>query len=137
GILGPEGSKPLWVTELNWQSKPPSPDGVPAQSQAHWIARAMHRLWAAGVKVVTWHFLVDRPVVLPNPVGGGTEVRRPAGLYHKGPDGPATNRPKPFLRGFRFPFDPLRTAAARVRVWAMLPPDGYNRARLEQIGRAS
>ena len=55
GILGSGGSKPLWVTELNWQSKPPSPDGVPARRQAHWIARAMHRLWAAGVKVVTWH----------------------------------------------------------------------------------
>jgi hypothetical protein len=131
GRVSPAGPKPLWITELNWQSRPPSPEGVPARLQAHWIARALHRLWVAGAAVATWQFIADRRVPLPGQLGGAQEVDRPAGLYREGPGG----RQKPFLRGFRFPFDPLRTARARVRIWALLPPGAGDRAVLERRGR--
>jgi hypothetical protein len=119
----PDGVKSLWVTELNWESAPESPHGVPPDLQAQWISRALHRLWVAGVSLVSWQFLTDPypGVSLSTPTGGVVELSRPAGLYSAGVGGnPESAQPKPFLRGFTFPFDPLRVDARHVRVWALL-----------------
>jgi hypothetical protein len=122
----PRGPKPLWVTELNWESAPQSSHGVPGPLQALWISRALHRLWVAGVGLADWQFLVDPYPDLPlaTPTGGTVTVSRPAGLYSAGVvDGrsePAAATPKPFLRGFTLPFDPLRVDRTHVRVWALL-----------------
>jgi len=119
----PEGVKPVWVTELNWESAPQSVNGVPAELQARWISRALHRLWIAGVSLVAWQFLVDPypGVTAASPSGATIEYPRPAGLYSAGIGGnPESAQPKPFLRGFTFPFDPLRLDRRHVRVWALL-----------------
>ncbi|HWW89403.1 MAG TPA: hypothetical protein VNY35_01315 [Solirubrobacteraceae bacterium] len=119
----PEGSKPLWVTELNWESAPESSSGVPAAVQSAWISRALHRLWVAGASLVQWQFLIDPYPALraDTPTGGTIEYQRPAGLYSAAPGGdPEAARPKAFLGGFTFPFDPLRTDPRHVRVWALL-----------------
>jgi hypothetical protein len=119
----PRGPKPVWVTELNWESAPQSSHGVPARLQARWISRALHRLWIAGVTLADWQFLIDPYPDLPlaTPTGGTVAVSRPAGLYSAAPGGnPADARPKPFLRGFTLPFDPLRVDRGHVRVWALL-----------------
>jgi hypothetical protein len=119
----PAGGKRVWVTELNWESAPQSPQGVPPSVQAQWISRALHRLWVAGVSLVAWQFLVDPypGVPLGTPTGGTVEVSRPAGLYSAGPGGQLEGAtPKPFLSGFALPFDPLRVDAEQVRVWALL-----------------
>ncbi len=119
----PRGRKPVWVTELNWESAPQSSHGVPGRLQAVWISRALHRLWVAGVAFADWQFLVDPYPALPlaTPTGGTVTVSRPAGLYSPGPGGELTGaRPKPFLRGFTLPFDPLRVNHRHVRVWALL-----------------
>jgi hypothetical protein len=118
----PRGPKPVWVTELNWESAPQSAHGVPGPLQALWISRALHRLWVAGVGFADWQFLVDPypDLTLATPTGATVTVSRPAGLYSAAPGGnPAEARPKPFLRGFTFPFDPLRVDRAHVRVWAL------------------
>jgi hypothetical protein len=123
----PAGDKPVWVTELNWESSPPAPGGVPTRLQAQWISRALHRLWIAGVGLVDWQFLVDPyPAVRAGTsTGAGIEYQRPAGLYSPGPGGDlASARPKPFLLGFKFPFDPLRIDRRHVRVWALLMRPG-------------
>jgi hypothetical protein len=123
GTALPRAHKPLWVTELNWESDPPAPQGVPGRLQALWISRALHRLWVAGAGVVDWQFLVDPypALTLATPTGGTVQTSRPAGLYSPGPGGElATARPKPFLRGFTLPFDPLRVDRKHVRVWALL-----------------
>jgi hypothetical protein len=123
----PAGAKPLWVTELNWQSAPQSPTGVPPRLQAAWISRALHRLWVAGVQLVDWQFLIDPypELLLSDPTGATLELSRPAGLYLPGPGGnPALATPKPFLYGFAFPFDPLRVDRRHVRVWALLTGPG-------------
>jgi hypothetical protein len=123
----PARPKLLWVTEINWQSAPQSPHGVPPGLQATWISRALHRLWVAGVGLVSWEFLIDP---YPNlriaaPTGPQLELSRPAGLYFAGVANgradPALARPKPFLTGFAFPFDPLRVDSRHVRIWALLP----------------
>jgi hypothetical protein len=123
----PAGSHPLWVTELNWESSPPSSAGVPGSLQAAWISRALHRLWVAGVSLVDWQFLIDPygGTPLASPDGSINLYPRPAGLYAPGPGGDtALARPKPFLQGFTLPFDPLRVDRWRVRVWALLVHPG-------------
>ena len=120
----PRGRKPLWVTELNWESDPPTPDGVTPALQAGWISRALHRLWIAGVSLVCWQFLVDPDggALLATDEGSTVRVRRAAGLYEHGPGpNPLESRPKPFAIGFALPFDPLRVSRRAVRVWALLP----------------
>lgn len=134
GTALPRRHKPLWVTELNWESAPQSPTGVPGPLQARWISRALHRLWIAGVQLAVWQFLVDPypGVLLATPTGGWELVSRPAGLYSAGVGGDfATAQPKPFLLGFTFPFDPLRVNAGEVRVWALLA-DPHEPALLQQ-----
>lgn len=119
----PGGFKPVWVTEINWENGRQSARGVPADLQARWVSRALHRLWIAGVSLVQWQFLIDPyPAVRAGtPTGGVIEYQRPAGLYAAGPGGdPFSATPKPFLRGFSFPFDPLRVDRRRVRLWALL-----------------
>ncbi len=133
----PAGTKPLWVTELNWQSAPQSPTGVPPRLQAAWVSRALHRLWVAGVSLVSWEFLIDPypDLLLSSPTGAPLEYSRPAGLYYAGAGGNlALARPKPFLTGFAFPFDPLRVDRRHVRVWA-LPPDPLQAIQLQRQGR--
>ncbi len=123
GTALPTAVKPVWVTELNWESAPQSPDGIPGRLQAQWVSRALHRLWVAGVSLVAWQFLVDPfpGVRAETPTGGTVEYPRPAGLYSAGAGGdPTSAAPKPFLLGFTFPFDPLRVDSKHVRVWALL-----------------
>jgi hypothetical protein len=126
----PRMRKPVWVTELNWESAPQSAHGVPGRLQALWISRALHRLWVAGVSMAEWQFLVDPypGTPLATSTGGVVYVSRPAGLYSAGVvDGrsePAVAHPKPFLRGFTLPFDPLRVDRGHVRVWALLTRPG-------------
>ena len=123
--IAPAGAKAVWVTELNWESDPPAPQGVPAASQARWLARALHRLWVAGVSLVDWQLLVDpSPALpLPQPGGGVRLIQRPAGLYWAGSGaGLSGARPKPFLAGFMLPFDPLRINRGWVRLWALCAP---------------
>jgi hypothetical protein len=127
GTALPRVHKPLWVTELNWESDPPATHGVPPRLQALWISRALHRLWIAGVALADWQFLVDPypDLTLATPTGGTIGVSRPAGLYSPGPGGEfATAHPKPFLLGFTLPFDPLRVDRRHVRVWALLMQPG-------------
>jgi hypothetical protein len=138
GTALPAGGKPVWVTELNWESSPPAPTGVPARLQARWISRALHRLWIAGIGLVDWQFLIDPYPTerASTPTGGTIEYQRPAGLYAAGAGGnPENALPKPFLRGFTFPFDPLRVDRAHVRVWALLTGPGQAVV-LQRQGRA-
>ncbi|MGA7705414.1 MAG: hypothetical protein WB998_11020 [Solirubrobacteraceae bacterium] len=119
----PAGHRPVWVTELNWESAPQSATGVPPALQAAWVSRALHRLWVAGVSLVDWQFLVDPfgGTLLASPDGSLSPYPRPAGLYSAGPGGNvALAQPKSFLQGFSLPFDPLRVNRRLVRVWALL-----------------
>jgi hypothetical protein len=137
GTALPRAHKALWVTELNWESGPPAPHGVPQRLQALWISRALHRLWVAGVELADWQFLVDPypDLQLATPTGGTIHISRPAGLYSPGLGGDfATARPKAFLRGFSLPFDPLRVDRRHVRVWALLRGAGQS-VSLQRLAR--
>jgi hypothetical protein len=137
GTALPSGPKPVWVTELNWESAPQAAHGVPARLQAAWISRALHRLWVAGVSTVMWQFLIDPypGVTARTPEGGTFQYPRPAGLYSAGLDGdPESAQPKRFLTGFSLPFDPLRLSPRLVRLWA-LADDPLEALRLQRRRR--
>ncbi len=136
GTILPAANKPVWVTELNWESAPQSSAGVVPGRQARWISRALHRLWIAGVSLVQWQFLIDPfPAVrAATPTGAAVEYPRPAGLYSAATDGdPEAAQPKAFLRGFTLPFDPLRLDRHHIRVWALMESAGEG-AELQRRG---
>ncbi len=102
----------FWVTEFSWDSSPPDPRGVPVRIHARWVAEAVYRMWQVGVKVISWHQLRDTPF---------PEQNFQAGLYALGPGGkPESDRPKPALAAFRFPFVAYRDAR-EIRVWGLAP----------------
>ena len=47
----PGGSRPLWVTEFWWSSKPPSNSGYKPAVQARYIAESLYLFWKAGAEV--------------------------------------------------------------------------------------
>src|SRR5436189_5815347 len=41
----PKGRKPIWATEIWWDSKPPDPHGVPEHKHARWVEQAFYVPW--------------------------------------------------------------------------------------------
>jgi hypothetical protein len=51
GTVRPGAAKPIWATELWWESKPPDRTGVPLRRQARWYREAIKLLGREGVRV--------------------------------------------------------------------------------------
>ncbi|MGD0167514.1 MAG: cellulase family glycosylhydrolase [Gaiellaceae bacterium] len=102
----------LWVTEFSWDSNPPDPKGVPISLEARWVSEMLYRMWANGVSLVLWWQIRDEPF---------PSSYYQSGLYYLGADGIASDRPKPALRAFRFPFVALRIPKNKVRIWGRTP----------------
>lgn len=127
GTVRPKRRKPLWATEISWDSSPPDPNGVPERVRAGYVAGALHVLWRQGVRVVTWWNLRDDARA---PRGWGYSLQ--SGIYFRG-DTVAQDRPKLGFKAFRFPF----TVARRSRVaelWALAPRGGPVRIQRRQSG---
>jgi hypothetical protein len=107
GRLSPKGTRPVWVTEMSWDSSPPDPDGVPAQQHARWIAQALHTLWRQNVPTVIWFQIRDQA---PEPSYGATNQ---SGLFLR--DG----TPKAAAGAFALPL-----VATTSRVWVRAPQRG-------------
>jgi hypothetical protein len=103
--------KPLWVTEISWDSNRPDPEGVPELTHARWLADSFFVLWKSGVRAVTWFQIRDQA---PVPSYAATLQ---SGVYFR--DG----RPKLAAQAFAFPFACER-AGRRVRVWMKAPAAG-------------
>jgi hypothetical protein len=101
----------FWVTEWSWDSNPPDPAGVPLALDARWTAEALYQMWLGGVDWAMWLSLRDQPYPA-SPYQGG--------LYSLGPGGLATDKPKPGLTAFTFPFVAYIRGAG-VYVWARTP----------------
>jgi len=101
----------FWVTEFSWDTSPPDPKAVPATLHARWVAEAMYRMWQAGVTLVIWFQLRDDP---PPP---GHDFQ--SGLWFRG-RGLATDRPKPALAAFRFPFVAFSSPRG-IMFWGRVP----------------
>jgi hypothetical protein len=116
----------FWVTEFAWDSNPPDPGGVPLALEGRWVADALHRMWQAGVSLVTWYTLRDQPLA--------TSAYQ-SGLYRLGKSF-ATDIPKPALTAFRFPFvaDPANDG---ISVWGRTPTSGPGPVEIEQRSRSA
>ena len=111
GRISPRGTKPIWVTEVSWDSNPPDPDGVPAATHARWVADSFFVLWKQGVDHVFWFQVRDAPA---EPSFAATNQ---SGILLV--DGGA----KRARRAFVFPFSCERSGS-RTRVWAKAPSRG-------------
>jgi hypothetical protein len=107
----PGGGKPLWVTEVSWDSNPPDPQGVPAATQAQWLAETFYVLWKQGVDTITWFKIRD------DPKGAGYQFGNQSGTFLI--DGTA----KPSDASFRFPFVVVKSKTGAA-VWAKAPGAG-------------
>jgi hypothetical protein len=116
GNVLPRRRKPLWATEISWDTKPPDPTGVPVNVEARYVAGALYTLWRQGVTVVTWYLLRDEA---PGP-GYGKTIQ--SGLYYRGSSVP-NDRRKPAFRTFRFPFVAY-TRRGVAQAWGLAPHHG-------------
>jgi hypothetical protein len=104
----------LWVTEFSWDSKPPDPRAVPIALETRWISEMLYRMWGSGVSFVNWFILRDEPL---------ESSLWQSGLYYAG-SSISSDRPKPVLRAFRFPFVALpQTVKGKTTVllWGRTP----------------
>jgi hypothetical protein len=131
----------FWVTEFSWDSNPPDPGGLKPSLGARWTAEALYRMWRAGVTMVTWFLVTDRPMT------GSNAYFAQSGMYTRGAPSPQSDKPKAILQSFRFPFvayqigNPKagsnRSAAypkngIRVLTWGRVPTGQRERVIVEQ-----
>ena len=108
-------NKPLWITEISWDSRP-DPDGVSLAQQATYLQGALYVLYQQGADVVTWFNLRDQA---PTPSYAATYQ---SGIFLRGST-PAEDVAKPSHTAFRFPFTAYRTRGV-ARLWGMAPAGG-------------
>jgi hypothetical protein len=106
----PAGPKAMWVTELDWASKPGDPTGLSQLTQRRYLDYALYELWRQGVSHVFWFELVD-PGADPNAVPG-------AGVLFQ------NGKPKPSAQAFRFPFIAVPNRDGGLIVWGQAPAAG-------------
>jgi hypothetical protein len=107
---GGAGSKPIWNTEIWWNSNPPG-RGVSLKMQARYLSQSFYILWKQGVQAAFWFQLHDQQQ-------NGRDPIPTCGLFFR------DYIPKPALQAFEFPFAVQRVSASRVRVWGMAPGAG-------------
>jgi hypothetical protein len=116
----------FWATEFSYDSQPADPKGLPPALHARWVSEALYRMWSNGMTMVTWFLLRDEPF---------PDQMFQSGLYARGPDGIASDRPKPALRAFRFPFVAFRQKSGAVRYWGRTPAGVQMAVVVEQQGK--
>lgn len=114
-IKGIYRKTPLWATEMSWDSKGPDPGGVPMNLLRRWTSQAIYQSWRAGVARFFWYSLRDQ-----DKNGLPWSATAQAGLYFRG-DTVETDRAKPILQAFRFPFVSFPKGRRAIFVWGRNP----------------
>jgi hypothetical protein len=117
GNVFPRKAKPIWATEMSWDSSPPDPHGVKLSVQARYAAGAMYTLWRQGVDALLWWNIRD------DPKDRGYQFGLQSGVYLRGPT-VAQDTAKPLLSVFRFPFAAYKPAGRQTTVWGIAPVPG-------------
>lgn len=116
GNVYPRRHKKIWATEISWDSKPPDPNGVPANLQARYLEGALSELWSEGVDTVFWYNLRDEAK------GPGFQYTLQSGLYLRGQT-VSQDVKKPAYTAFLFPFTAyLHRGVAQL--WGLAPSAG-------------
>jgi hypothetical protein len=114
--VAPHRAKPLWATELSWDSSPPDPTGVPAHLQATYMEGAFSTMWSQGVSAVIWYLMRDEA-----PVPSFATTLQ-SGIYFRG-DTIAQDTPKPSFTSFSFPFTAY-IHKGKAQLWGLAPAPG-------------
>jgi hypothetical protein len=112
GNVLPNGPKPLWITEISWES-PPDPNGLSYADQALYLEGAIDVLYHEGASMFIWFNLRDQPLNPPK------YTNLQSGVYSRGAT-PAQDVAKPSLSAFEFPFTAYRTNGF-ANLWGMAP----------------
>lgn len=115
GTVQPAKPKPIWITEISWDSKP-DPDGLSQADQAQYLAGSLNTLWRQGADAVLWYVMRDQA---PEP---SWDTTFQSGVFERGAT-PAEDTPKPSFTAFRFPFTAYRSEGV-ARLWGMAPAAG-------------
>lgn len=107
----PRKAKPLWVTEISYDSRP-DPQGLTLATQARYLQQAMASVYRQGARVMTWFQIRDQA---PEPSFAATNQ---SGVYFR--DG----RPKPSQAAFAFPLVVTGTTRSRARLFLRAPAAG-------------
>ncbi len=110
--VGGPSSHPLWVTEMWWETDPPSNRGLPVALQARFIQETMYLAWRAGFSAAIQLRLKDTSP------SKNLSDRTASGLYF------IDGQPKPSAQAFRFPFVAERGHGKRLRLWGEAPSAG-------------
>ena len=103
--------KPIWATEIWWDSRPPDPNGVPEQKHARWLAQSLYVLWMQRVERVVWFLIRDQAE------GSSFAATGQSGLYTHG------GEPKLARRAFAFPFI-ADHKGGKAKLWGVAPRQG-------------
>jgi hypothetical protein len=106
----------FWVTEFSWDTNPPDPNAVPIKLETRWVSEGLYDMWKAGVSLVTWYSLEDKPL---------SSSYYQSGLFF------VNGKPKPSLQAFRFPFVAYPNGK-RVDVWGRTPSSHRGSVVVEQ-----
>lgn len=112
GTALPRKAKPLWITEISYDSKGPDPRGVPLATHARYLEQMLALLNKQGARVITWFQIRDQA---PVPSYGATNQ---SGVYFR--DG----RAKPAQQAFAFPVVVTSTTRTRAKLWLRAPAAG-------------
>ncbi|MFL5332853.1 MAG: hypothetical protein ACJ8H8_06660 [Geminicoccaceae bacterium] len=126
GNVRPRRRKPVWATEISWDTKPPDPDGVPVHTEARYLESAFYLLWRQGVSVITWFLLRDEAR------GSSYGKTIQSGIYYRGSSVQNDVR-KPAFATFRFPFTAF-TIRRVAQIWGLAPHRGRVRIQVLRHG---
>ncbi len=106
----PHASKPLWVTEFSYDSKPANPYALSLAKQAKWLEESYYVFWEQDVSAAVWYLLRDQaPKYNPDNYYSGIYV------YN--------GKPKPSLTAMQFPFVVMQWGK-KVNAWGIAPASG-------------
>jgi hypothetical protein len=117
GNVVPRRAKPIWATEMSWDTSPPDPKGVKLAVQARYAAGAMYTLWRQGVDAMLWWNVRD------DPRDRGYQFGLQSGVYLSGAT-VAQDTPKPAVQAFRFPFAAYKAKGRQTAIWGIAPAPG-------------
>ena len=115
GHVKPAGRRPVWATELWWETKPQDPlrSNPSLALQARWYQQALYLLWKQGASLVLFYQVRDD---VYDGVPGLSSWESGVQLV----DG----TPKPSSRAVEFPFVADRKSKRKVLLWGKAPRSG-------------
>jgi hypothetical protein len=114
GNIKPDGHRPVWATEIWWETNPPDPSGsADLDLQAKWYAEALYVLWRQGASLVLFYQVRDD---VYNGIPGLYSYE--TGVQF------ADGTPKLSSRAVQFPFVADRKTRQKVYLWGKAPRSG-------------